>query len=200
MRRVSDTVSPLRKRRDSRVVLQRHLWSYSRGTTCRRTIPEPVLGQGHGQLLLARESLPRRLSSHPQGRPDGRPRGAKHSRPVHEAGEIAFDLRAGGSHPREARKYSVEVKVLFPRRQPCWQRRWAADDLAAQIDTFVADVNPWTSNQFGDFVVGLQAERTRCDYWVLCDGHRHLPWLSGITLRRQGPPDKEGSADCPTRA
>jgi len=107
--------------------------------------PEPVLGQGQGQLLLSRESLPRRLSSHPQGRPDGRPRGAKHSRPVHEAGEIVFDLRAGGSHPREARQNSVEVKVLFPRRQPCWQRRWTADDLAAQIDTFVADVDPWTS-------------------------------------------------------
>src|SRR5664280_872596 len=38
MRRVSDTMSPLRKRPHSRVVLQRHLWSYSRGTTCRRRI------------------------------------------------------------------------------------------------------------------------------------------------------------------
>src|SRR5664280_2574650 len=38
MRRVSDTMSPLRKRPHSRVVLERHLWSYSRGTTCRRTI------------------------------------------------------------------------------------------------------------------------------------------------------------------
>src|ERR1035437_10380847 len=97
---------------------------------CCRGTPYRHWVQGHGQLLLARESLPRRLSSHPQGRSDGRPRSAKLSRPLHETGEIAFDLRTCGCHPREARKYSVEVKVVFPRCQPWWQRGWVADDLA----------------------------------------------------------------------
>ena len=39
----------------------------------------------------------------------------------------------------EARKYSVEVKVIVPRCQPCWQRRWASDDLASQVDEHGAD-------------------------------------------------------------
>ena len=43
---------------------------------------------------------------------------------------LPFDLRTCGRHPREARKYSFEVKVLFPRCHAWWQRGWAADDLA----------------------------------------------------------------------
>jgi hypothetical protein len=87
-------------------------------------------------------------------------------------GEIPFDLRTCRCHPREARKYIFKVKVLFPGGQPWWQGRWAADDLTAQINTFVADVDPWASDELGDFVVGLQAEGTRGDDSVLFDGHR----------------------------
>ena len=57
------------------------------------------------------------------------------------------------STPSRSRSSSQDV-------EPWGQRRWIADDLTPQINTFVADVDTRTSDQLGDLGVRLQTERT----------------------------------------
>ncbi len=147
-------------------------------------------------LLLAGESLPRRLPSHPEGRTDHRPRGTEFPRPLHVPTEIFFHLCAGRGHARKARENAIKVKVLFPRRHPRWHRGWTNDDLGAEVHALTADTDPRPGHDSRYLAIRFQTERARDHSVVFGEYHEHFPSFLVIVCQAQPYTVREYLTDC----
>jgi hypothetical protein len=136
-------------------------------------------GRAAEALLLARKTLPCRLASHPEGLSDPRPGRPQRTGPSHPPRQMLLHLCARPRYPGQARQRLIDADRMLPgRKVGRWGGR-AVNQLRAQRHTAITDEHPWPGHQPPYFGIGLQAERARSDYRLLCYGGHHATSVSG---------------------
>ncbi len=106
--------------------------------------------------------------------------------------QVVLDLCPGCCHSGETPQDVFNRDVMFPRRDLRYIRWLLLDDLSAEGDTFITNVDTMPCDEGADLGVGSQTERTRSHHTRTLFWRHKVSWpsVSGCTLQRQAIPDK----------